>query len=300
VYDAQLASVRDSRVLAMDETPIKAGRSGHGKMKTGYFWPIYGEKDEVCFPFFASRGSEHVRTALGILGPGRVLLTDGYAAYTKYARKLDITHAQCWVHCRRGFFEALDADPEVVEEALKQIGALYEIEDQIRERHLTGEAKHQHRLTHSKPRVQAFFDWIDRQFERQGLLPSSPFTQALGYARERRVGLEVFLDDPDVPMDTNHLERALRVIPMGRRNWLFTWTELGAKHVGIIQSLLTTCRLHEISPYDYLVDVLQRIDRHPSSRVAELTPRLWKEHFAANPLRSDLHPQQSPARKDVA
>jgi len=235
-----------------------------------------------------------------VLGPGRVLLTDGYAAYEKYARKLDITYAQCWVHCRRGFFEALNADPVAVEEALQQIGALYEIEDQIRERHLTDDAKHQHRLTHSKPRVQAFFDWIDRQFERQGLLPSSPFTQALGYARERRVGLEVFLDDPDVPMDTNHLERALRVIPMGRRNWLFTWTELGAKHVGIIQSLITTCRLHEISPYDYLVDVLQRIDRHPASRVAELTPRLWKEHFASNPLRSDLHLQPLSSRKDVA
>ncbi len=61
------------------------------------------------------------------------------------------------------------------------------------------------------------------------------------------------------------------------------------KHFGIIQSLLTTCRLHEISPYDYLVDVLQRIDQHPASRVAELTPRLWKERFAAHPLRSDLH-----------
>jgi len=99
-------------------------------------------------------------------------------------------------------------------------------------------------------------------------------------------------------MDTNHLERALRVIPMGRRNWLFTWTELGAKHVGIIQSLLTTCRLHEISAYDYLVDVLQRVDRHPASRVVELTPRLWKEHFAENPLRSDLY--ASTSRKDVA
>jgi transposase len=51
----------------------------------------------VCFPFFPSRGSEHVRTALGLLGPGRVLLTDGYAAYEKYARKLEIAHAQCWV-----------------------------------------------------------------------------------------------------------------------------------------------------------------------------------------------------------
>ena len=289
IYDSQLASIRCSRVIAMDETPIKAGRSGHGKMKTGYFWPIYGEHDEVCFPFFPSRGSEHVRTVLGLLGPGRVLLTDGYAAYEKYARKLEIAHAQCWVHCRRAFFEALQADPEAVEESLKQIAALYEIEDQIREQNLTGESKRQHRLTHSKPKVEAFFDWIDRQFQRQGLLPSSPFTQALSYARERRVGLEVFLEDADVPLDTNHLERALRVIPMGRRNWLFTWTELGAKHVGIVQSLMTTCRLHEINPYDYLVDVLQRVGSHPAARVAELTPRLWKQHFAARPLRSDLH-----------
>ena len=76
---------------------------------------------------------------------------------------------------------------------------------------------------------------------------------------------------------------------MGRRNWLFTWTELGAKHVGIVQSLLTTCRLHEINQYDYQVDVLQRVGSHPATRVSELTPRLWKQHFAAHPLRSDLH-----------
>jgi hypothetical protein len=76
-------------------------------MKTGYFWPIYGERDEVCFPSFSSRGSEHVRTVLGLMpGANRVLLTDGCAAYEKYAKKLEITHAQCWVHCRRGFFEA--------------------------------------------------------------------------------------------------------------------------------------------------------------------------------------------------
>lgn len=301
IYEAQMTSIRESRVVAMDETPIKAGRSGHGKMKTGYFWPIYGERDEVCFPFYPSRGAEHLRAALGVLhDTQRVLLTDGYAAYASYAKKLGITHAQCWVHCRRTFFEALQADPEAVEEALKQIAALYEIEDQIRQEGLSGELKRQHRLTHSKPRVEAFFDWIERQFERQGLLPSSPFTQALGYARERRVGLEVFLDDPDVPMDTNHLERALRVIPMGRRNWLFTWTELGAKHVGIVQSLLTTCRLHEINPYDYLVDVLQRVGRHPAARVAELTPRLWKQNFATDPLRSDLHLLSTEIRKTVA
>ena len=137
--------------------------------------------------------------------------------------------------------------------------------------------------------MDAFFDWVDRQFEQQGLLPSNPLTKALAYVRERRAGLEVFLGDPDVPMDTNHLERALRAIPMGKKNWLFCWTEVGAEHAGIVQSLIATCRLHDIDPYTYLVDVLQRVGEHPASRVAELTPRLWKQHFAANPMRSDLY-----------
>jgi transposase len=118
---------------------------------------------------------------------------------------------------------------------------------------------------------------------------ATPFTKALKYVRDRRLELRLFLDDLDVPIDTNHLERALRVIPMGRKNWNFCWTELGAKHVGIVQSLITTCRLHDIDVYTYLVDVLQRVGQHPAARVAELTPRLWRKHFAANPLRSALH-----------
>lgn len=63
---------------------------------------------------------------------------------------------------------------------------------------------------------------------------------------------------------------------------------MGAHHVGIIQSLITSCRLQGIDPYTYLVDVLQRVSLHPAKRVEELTPRLWKEHFANAPLNSDL------------
>jgi hypothetical protein len=299
IYEAQFASIRSSRVKAMDETPIKVGRAGLGKttlrnprggMKTGYFWPIYGEADEICFPFFPTRSHEHVLKLLGMQpAADAVLITDGYGAYQRYAQKTGITHAQCWAHCRRGFFEALQADPTGAAEALEQIKAIYAIEADIREKNLSGDDKRLHRLTHSKPLVEMFFDWVDRQFERPGFTPSNPFIQALDYARERRFALEVFLSDPDVPLDTNHIERALRVIPMGRKSWLFCWTELGARHVGIIQSLIVTCRLHGVDPYTYLVDVLQRVAIHPASRVAELTPRLWKQHFAGNPMRSDLH-----------
>ncbi len=63
---------------------------------------------------------------------------------------------------------------------------------------------------------------------------------------------------------------------------------MGARHVGILQSLIVTCRLHDINPSDYVVDVLQRVGQHPADRVQELMPRRWKKLFAANPLRSPL------------
>jgi len=290
IYEAQFVSIRDSHLIAMDETPIKAGRSGTGTMKTGYFWPVYGEHDEVCFPFFPTREAACVYEALRSKHRSdAVLLSDGYAAYAQYAKRVGLIHAQCWAHARRELFEAQHMDPEASQAALLQIQALYAIEDDIRAQRLKGENKRLHRLTHSKPLVERFFEWIDQQFARQGLLPSNPFVKALAYARERRAGLEVFLTDPEVPLDTNHVERALRVVPMGRKNWMFCWTELGAEHVGIVQSLISTCRLHRIDPYTYLVDVLQRVGQHPAQRVAELTPRLWKQHFADQPLRSDLY-----------
>ena len=290
IYEAQFASIRQSRVKAMDETPIKAGRAGPGKMKGAYFWPVYGEHDEVCFPFFESRRAQHVEQTLGLNHTeGTVLLSDGYSAYAHYAAKTGITHAQCWSHTRRLFFEAQDAEPQAAAQALDLIGALYELEARVREDKLAAARKLDYRLTHAKPIVEQFFAWVNQKFEAQGLLPSNPLTKALAYARERRCALEVYLSDADVPIDTNHLERALRAIPMGRKNWLFSWTELGAKYVGIVQSLIVTCRLHQIDPYDYLVDVLQRVGQHPASQVHLLTPRLWKQHFAANPLRSALH-----------
>ena len=290
IYEAQLDSIRASRVKAMDETSVKAGRAQAGKLKQGYFWPVYGERDEVCFPFFDNRSGHSIEAVLGLKATeGGVLLTDGYDPYATYAQKIGITHAQCWAHARRKVFEAQDAEPKIAAEALDMIGALYAVEADIRDKRLAGASKLDYRLMHAKPIAERYFAWIKQQIESLGLLPSNPMIGALNYSHTRRWGLEVYLTDPEVPIDNNQLERALRVIPMGKKAWLFCWTELGARHVGIMQSLIVTCKLHDIDPYDYLVDVLQRVGQHPASRVHELTPRLWKQHFAADPLRSALH-----------
>ena len=290
IHDAQWQAILASRVKRMDETPIKAGRGGPGKMKSAYFWPVMGETDEICFHYQPSRRQTHVEQLLGHTVPaGGVLHTDGYSAYAWYAKQTGIAHAQCWAHSRRGFIKAEGIEPERVAVALAHIGVLYRVEQEIRDKKLCGQDRRAWRQQHAKPAALAFFAWVEKQFEEQGLLPSSPLTKALAVVRERREGLLLYLDDPDVEIDTNSLERALRAIPMGRKNWMFCWTELGARQIGTAQSLLVTCKLHDIDPYDYLVDVLQRVGQHPASRVHELTPRMWKQRFADNPLRSPLH-----------
>jgi hypothetical protein len=130
--------------------------------------------------------------------------------------------------------------------------------------------------------VDDFFAWLERELVVSAWLP----TKAEHHALERRNGLEVFLTDPDVSMDTHPLERALRPIPMGRKHWLFCSAEVGAEHVGWVQSLISTCALHDVDPYTHFVDVVQRVDTHPFADVEPLTPRRWKKHFSAAPLRS--------------
>lgn len=287
IVAAQHQQVLLSQVLVMDETPIKAGRQKKGKLHQGYFWPIYGDADEIVFHYAPSRAHRHVQALLGDFNG--TLLSDGYEAYAAYARqRSDVIHAECWAHCRRGFERAQESEPTASAEGLALIGALYRHEAIIRDKALEGEKKLAHRTQHSEPIVKAFWAWCDNQCHQADLLPRSPLAKALKYAMARQASLQVFLSDPAVPIDTNHLERGLRVIPTGKKNWLFCWTEIGAKRVAIIQSLLVTCTLQGVDPYKYLVDVLQRISEHPASRVLELTPREWKTRFADNPMKSDL------------
>lgn len=288
VVEAQLRHILLSKTLAMDETGIKAGRAGPGKLKQGYFWPVYGEDDEVVFTYAEGRGRRHIEQILSTQFQG-TLLSDGYAAYARYVAKTQgITHAQCWVHTRRYFVEAQQSDPPAVAQILELIGELYRIEAQIQQHNLHGDKKQRYRTEHSKPIVDQIFEWSGQQCRRHELTPQHPLTKALNYLRHREPELRVFLEDPDVPLDTNHLERQIRPIPLGRKNWLFCWTELGAEHVGLVQSLISTCKLHGVNVHTYLTDVLQRISVHPASRIEELTPRLWKENFADNPMRSVL------------
>ena len=199
-----------------------------------------------------------------------------------------MTRAGCWARARREFERARDSEPRLSAEALELIGGLCRCEAEIRKRKLEGAEKLEFRREHARPVADAFWTWCKRRYEDPRHLPKSPIAEAPDCALNRRGQLEAHLSDPEVPIDANHLERGLRALPLGRKNWLFCRAEVGAEAVGIAQSPVATCRLQGIDPRAYLEDALRRVSVHPSSRVAELTPRRWKDLFADNPMKSDL------------
>jgi transposase len=274
IYLAVIQSVLESITLSIDETPLKAGQEKKGKLHRGYVWVMYGDKDEVVFLYSPTRAMNAIEPYLKDFKG--TIITDGYTVYDKLCTKYNtINHALCWAHTRREFFEAQKYEPARCEKALEHIGKLYSEEVKIRELELSGEKKLLHRVEHERPVVDEFFEWLRAETKNGAFLPSNRFQKAAHYAIEREQGLRAYLEDPNVPIDTNHLEREIRPLPLGRKNWLFCWTEVGADVVATFQTLIGSCKLHGVNPFEYLVDVLGRIDSHKAAYVHELTPRNW-------------------------
>ena len=276
VYQAILSEICMSEVVSMDETPIKAGRKSKGKMNTGYFWPVYAE-EQVAFVYSSTRAH---RVVSEVLGKGcKKLVSDGYSAYERYAeaREETFVHAQCWAHVRRKFFDAAEHSPKEAEEALELIKKLFLIE-----RELEGKAPEKVmslRREKSQVLVDQFFKFVDLHWFTLMADKTSLLGKALSYAQKREESLRQFLLHPDLPISNNHVERAIRPVAVGRKNWLFCWSEVGAKYSAIAFTLIECCKMQGVNPWEYLNDILVRIDSHPAKDVQLLTPKNWKQNF---------------------
>lgn len=99
---------------------------------------------------------------------------------------------------------------------------------------------------------------------------------AVGYAKRLRVASSRFLEDGRIELDNNDVERALRQVAVGRKNWGFAGSALGAERGAALYSIVVSCRELGVDPYEYLRDVIPRLGTTPASEVASLTPRAWK------------------------
>ena len=285
VADRLARHLKRSSKLFMDETRAPVLDPGRGRTKTGWLWALarddraWGGPDPpgVVYFYAPGRGGEHAERFLD--GFDGILQVDGYAGYnrlTQPGRKggAPLRLAYCWSHARRRLREIYDSSgSEIAAEGLRRIAELYAIEADIRG--CPPEGRLAERRARSAPLVQAFSDWLKQQ--RARVSPKSRLGEKLAYIARHWDGLQLFLADGRVEMDSNSVENLARPIALSRKNALFAGHDEGAAAWGRIASLIETAKLNQIEPYAWLKDTLEKIAAgHPNSRIDELLPGHFK------------------------
>jgi transposase len=267
--------VMSATKLHADDTPVPVLAPGNGKTKTGRLW-TYVRDDRpagdatpaaVWFAYTPDRKGEHPKAHLSNFTG--TLQADGYAGFEQIYEAGRIREAACWAHVRRKFYDLVAAHKSpVATEALERIGALYAIEKEIRGR--SPEERREVRNERARPLLESLKQWLEATLGK--LSRKSDTALAVRYALGRWEALLRYVDDGGIEIDNNAAERALRVVALGRKNYLFAGSDAGGERAAAIYSLIGTAKLNDIDPEAYLRDVLTRIADHPVNRIAELLP----------------------------
>jgi len=202
-------------------------------------------------------------------------VSDAYAVYTSLQNENNISfrRAGCMAHARRKFVEAARGGDTRAEEAVRLIGKLYEVEKEAREAGLDHAALQKVREEKSRPILDELRAWLANSL---AVLPKSPLGKAIGYAEDNWTALGEFVGDGRLPIDNNAVERAIRPVAIGRKNWLFAGSERGAKAAAIFFTLIDSARRANVNLWAYITDLLTRLPSHPISRLEELLPDRWQ------------------------
>ena len=259
-----------------DDTPIRVLAPGTGKTKTGRLWTYvrdgrpHGDKNPVAACYFYSPDRKGERPYGHLKDFKGVLHADAYSGYDKIYDNKAITEAACWAHTRRKFYEitVMSEHANIARNVLEEIGKVYEVEENIRG--LSSQERLKARTKHSKPLVDKLFKSLKKEYK--NLPKKSSTAKAIAYALNNEEALKRFLENGRIEIDNNAAERAMRVIALGRKNYLFAGSDAGGERAAAIYSLIETAKLNGINPWLYLREVLGRIQDHNSQKLAELLP----------------------------
>ncbi|MEM6942783.1 MAG: IS66 family transposase [Pseudomonadota bacterium] len=285
VVDRLAEHLKRSSKLFMDETTAPVLDPGRGRTKTGFLWALarddrsWGGADPpgVVYFYAPGRGGEHAETFL--TGFDGILQIDGYSGYnrlTKPKRKggAPVTVANCWSHARRKLREVFDRDGSAIAaEGLERIRKLYEIEREIRG--IGPGQRFSARQARTAPLVESFGEWLADV--RSRVSSKSRLGEKLAYIHRHWDGLQTFLADGRVEIDSNGVENLIRPIALNRKNALFAGHDEGGRAWGRIASLIETAKINGVEPFAYLKATLEALaNGHPNSRLDDLLPWNFK------------------------
>lgn len=266
-----------------DDTPVNVLEPGQGKTRTGRLW-VYVRDDRnsgstmpaaVWFSYSPDRKGIHPQRHLADYSG--ILQADAYAGYNALYESGRVTEAACMAHARRKIHDVHVRHPTTVTtEALSRIGALYAIESEIRGS--PAEERLAVRKARTVPLMQSLYDWIQEQMKTQSR--HSDTAKAFTYMLKQWDALNEYCRNGWVEIDNNLCENALRVVALGRRNYMFFGSDSGGDSAAVMYSLIGSCKLNGIEPEAGLRHVISVINTWPANRVKELLP--WNVTLSVN------------------
>lgn len=256
------------------EAEITAGIARKKAVLKGQMWTLLNPTTRmVKFQYSASRATIN---AIEMLGDYKgLLMADAYIAYRQLARLSPeaIILLSCWAHARRRVLESQDPkyqDP-VVKEVLKRIGQLYEIERKIRGQSPGRKKRLRKRSVKILRSLKRYLEQVIDRYT-----PKDAVRIAIQYILNHWEALSAYANHKHGIIDNNPTERALKPITVARKNILFLGSVDHAPGAALLYSLIECCKLQNINPQEWLLDVMKRIEYYPKDQLIDLLPHRWK------------------------
>jgi transposase len=282
LWERTRARILLSRVIQTDDTVVPVLDDRRAQTKTGRQWAYVGDVTQPLILFDYTPDRSHDGPQRILAGYQGYLQADAYAGYDFLFAAGLIREVACWAHARRKFHDARQTDAPRACAMLGRIRQLYALEAEARDRGRSEAQRHDLRQERAPPLLQSIHQWL--LAEQPAVLPKSPIGEAISYALNQWTALNRYLEQGFLEIDNNAVERALRVVAVGRKNWLFAGADAGGRTQAILYTLIASAKRHGVDPYLYLRHVLLAVHTTSVQQIDDLLPDAWaRQHPAQRP-----------------
>jgi len=255
-------------IIHADETTVQVLKeSGKKASSKSYMWTYVSSNYDdniVLYEYTSNRAGKNAKAFLQDFKG--YLHVDGYTGYNQVD---NVTLVHCMAHLRRKFHDVHVSLPEDkradsnTATAMDYIYQIYSLDKESRD--LSINERYEYKQVHIKPLMIKFRDWLNEK--QLTSAPASGYGKAINYAVNYLPTIMNYLLDGRLELDNNKAERAIKPFVIGRKNWLFSNTPNGARSSAILYSIVQTCLLNKINPYQYLAFVLDYLANHKINQI---------------------------------
>lgn len=265
IYDEMVKRIKKSNYLQVDESPIRVLESEKKKQShQGYQWVYNSPQDKIIvFNYRKGRGMHGPKEFLSDYQG--YLQCDGYKVYDKIGKQVGIKLVGCVAHARRYFHHALDNDLLRSEKAMGIFKSIYEGERKWKNDEITQQQR--------SKKIGDHLDNLKRWCEKEAykVLPKSAIGKAISYYLNQYPKLERVVDKDFLEIDNNLIENKIRLLALGRKNFLFAGNHQSAQNMAMMYSFFATCKAKGKDPGLWLEKTLELL-ADPEYPVEKLIP----------------------------